>query len=276
MEGDPLVCCDIGIFAGFLPTPSHGGRRDQGKLVQNGGGISTHALTWRATPATSRSCAANFYFYPRPHMEGDSPLSVNFVDFPISTHALTWRATLPLPAQSAGQRDFYPRPHMEGDTHKPLSRRGRKKFLPTPSHGGRQLLTPFALIPRAFLPTPSHGGRRPPRGCRGYSLADFYPRPHMEGDHFDVFTLPKCADFYPRPHMEGDACRSTGSISTMRFLPTPSHGGRPYEYCVENVRAIEFLPTPSHGGRRSKRSMCWQSWKFLPTPSHGGRLIIEV
>ncbi len=34
-------------------------------------GISTHALTWRATAKTEASNRSILYFYPRPHMEGD-------------------------------------------------------------------------------------------------------------------------------------------------------------------------------------------------------------
>ena len=51
MEGDPVMRCDVGGLAGFLPTPSHGGRRT-GHLC--GGHL------------------ADDHFYPRPHMEGDS------------------------------------------------------------------------------------------------------------------------------------------------------------------------------------------------------------
>ena len=35
-------------------------------------GISTHALTWRATGAVGTVPASQIHFYPRPHMEGDS------------------------------------------------------------------------------------------------------------------------------------------------------------------------------------------------------------
>ena len=33
--------------------------------------ISTHALTWRATPPIHRPLSRHGHFYPRPHMEGD-------------------------------------------------------------------------------------------------------------------------------------------------------------------------------------------------------------
>ena len=96
----------------FLPTPSHGGRRDQHSVQIYRDGwrrlrqqrvdsstrhISTHALTWRATQRDSR--ALPFLF--------------------ISTHALTWRATYTIDSPLLRARDFYPRPHMEGDFSMP-------------------------------------------------------------------------------------------------------------------------------------------------------------
>ena len=98
--------------------------------------ISTHALTWRATSTILKFSARIFYFYPRPHMEGDAKKALSRKELAISTHALTWRATESgefvadssqfLPTPSHGGRlatvdfsndfeDFYPRPHMEGD-----------------------------------------------------------------------------------------------------------------------------------------------------------------
>ena len=57
-------------------------------------GISTHALTWRATIAKSIESITNSNFYPRPHMEGDTPTKAQQpITADISTHALTWRAT---------------------------------------------------------------------------------------------------------------------------------------------------------------------------------------
>ena len=35
------------------------------------------------------------------------------------------------------------------------------------------------------------------------------------------------ADFYPRPHMEGDRRQDLSDRYLVVFLPTPSHGGRP-------------------------------------------------
>ena len=42
-------------------------------------------------------------------------------------------------------------------------------------------------------------------GIGNLQQADFYPRPHMEGDFLLLFyTKGGLKDFYPRPHMEGD------------------------------------------------------------------------
>ena len=99
------------------------------------------------------------YFYPRPHVEGDTELADRVVY----------------------SVNFYPRPHVEGDGffYAPGNRPG--EFLPTPSRGGRRdgirkkqqnaEISTHALTWRAttkrrdkhpndeFLPTPSRGGR---------------------------------------------------------------------------------------------------------------------
>ena len=62
--------------------------------VARGDGISTHALTWRATQCWQSFGWSPPNFYPRPHMEGDLQQIDRLVDLlQISTHALTWRAT---------------------------------------------------------------------------------------------------------------------------------------------------------------------------------------
>ena len=78
----------------FLPTPSHGGRHPITVPADMTYRISTHALTWRATSATSTSVITCVNFYPRPHMEGDIGGCHRSTIDVISTHALTWRATI--------------------------------------------------------------------------------------------------------------------------------------------------------------------------------------
>ncbi len=137
LEGDLYDRQPLATRKGFLPTPSHGGR-----------------LFY--APAS----AGDNNFYPRPHMEGDiKSLIILCVLRIISTHALTWRAT---PAECTAPQspwNFYPRPHMEGDGYPRYIFLGSLRFLPTPSHGGRQRQWSFPL-----------------------PLSNFYPRPHMEGD----------------------------------------------------------------------------------------------
>ena len=94
MEGDQTDFINCVAWE-FLPTPSHGGRRDHLHAGGHKVDISTHALTWRATATNnSRHCRSGGNFYPRPHMEGDS-----------------W-----LFGAQHGCPNFYPRPHMEGDS----------------------------------------------------------------------------------------------------------------------------------------------------------------
>ena len=147
--------------------------------------ISTHALTWRATPRRSQEDRFCNYFYPRPHMEGDgTTVTVNNL-----------------------QDDFYPRPHMEGD----FSR----------SHGWAQ--SPY-----------------------------FYPRPHMEGDLLGERRIVVQLNFYPRPHMEGDPPCSASDCSVL--ISTHALTWRATEcHCRRPSAGLRFLPTPSHGGRPAQR-----------------------
>ena len=59
--------------------------------------------------------------------------------------------------------------------------------------------------------------------------ADFYPRPHMEGDKLQNSRQNFVDHFYPRPHMEGDVIENAWAELGFKFLPTPSHGGRQYQ-----------------------------------------------
>ena len=79
-------------------------------------GISTHALTWRATVDAPHPPFKQLHFYPRPHMEGDSCSQF--------TMSLTLSYFYPRPHMEGDfiqtrkfffSFNFYPRPHMEGD-----------------------------------------------------------------------------------------------------------------------------------------------------------------
>ena len=166
----------------MLPTPSRGGRLFIAACKCYCLNISTHALTWRATVKVFARLLVNIFlptpsrggrlegpvgpqgeqdFYPRPHVEGDHPLSPPPLIF-----------ALFLPTPSHGGRPhtlffrswrriyFYPRPHMEGDLVLGPTDSLQYIFLPTPSHGGRPRTSLPLIMPRIFLPTPSHGGRR--------------------------------------------------------------------------------------------------------------------
>ena len=120
----------------FLPTPSHGGRR---QLRHDGIKWSRFLPTpsHGGRPVAGSAKPQRRHFYPRPHMEGDSTPARVRPWMRISTHALTWRATEQRAAESVRRyisthaltwratetsakgtarcKHFYPRPHMEGD-----------------------------------------------------------------------------------------------------------------------------------------------------------------
>ena len=211
--------------------------------------ISTHALTWRATrglydrqPLATRFLPTpshggrlirlkaqnkHLYFYPRPHMEGDDRLGIGADNFSISTHALTWRATRWIRWGSN---------RLTISTHALTWRATRVgvvttavyEFLPTPSHGGRLESTPpyyhsfsistHALTWRATMVAKVH------IFCDFISTHALTWRATVQIVRLHNTRYP---NFYPRPHMEGDVMRIFGGFDFSKFLPTPSHGGRP-------------------------------------------------
>ena len=147
------------------------------------------------------------------------------------------------------KEDFYPRPRVEGDSSAKSCGGRPSVFLPTPSRGGRPKMHIFsialAIISTHALAWRATGGSP----CQDLSIADFYPRPRVEGDVFiPNFSFPEVAisthaltwratsiaissaakgwNFYPRPHMEGDEGGKNMKEELIIFLPTPSHGGR--------------------------------------------------
>ena len=166
--------------------------------------ISTHALTWRATPRRSQEDRFCNYFYPRPHMEGDgTTVTVNNLqdDFYPRPHmegdfsrSHGWAQSpyfYPRPHMEGDilpNRDtlvgsnFYPRPHMEGDVGTDASQQMLSEFLPTPSHGGRLRATPFFTV-TVWISTHALTWRATRwQETSNCNMSDFYPRPHMEGD----------------------------------------------------------------------------------------------
>ena len=109
-----------------------------------------------------RSVPPGSDFYPRPHMEGDVQTKNKEVKIMIFLPTPSHGGRPGIPFGWAGGIHFYPRPHMEGDvvargavtasidisthaltwraTSAPNSNKLPNKFLPTPSHGGRQLV----------------------------------------------------------------------------------------------------------------------------------------
>ena len=119
MEGDFVRSETMAFKVHFYPRPHMEGDRWQ-QQTRTQAGISTHALTWRAT---FRKASEIFRLL-------------------ISTHALTWRATL--------NRYIPPRPGRDNisthaltwrATHLDMIYDAIEEFLPTPSHGGRRVLS---------------------------------------------------------------------------------------------------------------------------------------
>ena len=159
MEGDFYLDLVSGTLKIFLPTPSHGGRRSNGlDIIAELQFLPTPSHGGRPARCLPLKTVLS-YFYPRPHMEGDQRVKYSL----------------------ALRQNFYPRPHMEGDRTPNLQCHSRYR-ISTHALTWRATSVGFSFATRArFLPTPSHGGRQ-----RQWSfplpLSNFYPRPHMEGD----------------------------------------------------------------------------------------------
>ena len=69
----------------------------------------------------------------------------------------------------------------------------------------------------------------------------------MEGDSPRWVAPRSPSNFYPRPHMEGDHKPTTSSSCTNKFLPTPSHGGRPHSLNLI-APVFDFYPRPHMEG----------------------------
>ena len=140
--------------------------------------ISTHALTWRATPGTESNWNINQNFYPRPHMEGDIPpparggKNQQFLPTPshggrpdawrdhepeprISTHALTWRATLLRAGAFCVSGISTHALRVEGDFRAVPIHFQLDKFYPRPPRRGRRIWLASQTRQKLFLPTPS-------------------------------------------------------------------------------------------------------------------------
>ena len=209
----------------FLPTPSHGGRQSKLKgLADEAGFLPTPSHGGRRGRSHDSSGSRNFY--PRPHMEGDIRIRQSVQHRPISTHALTWRATRALFGRQLGAGHFYPRPHMEGDRIPLHNLSAGIQFLPTPSHGGRPLVLPTTWTTFRISTHALTWRATPIRDWVESEIENFYPRPHMEGDTFNLSISLIACYFYPRPHMEGDQRNFVRAAQEKQFLPTPSHGGR--------------------------------------------------
>ena len=115
MEGDMVLMMDCLREVDFYPRPHMEG--DYCPLpICKFTRISTHALTWRATPIT---VPADMTYRISTHAltwRATGGIGAGITQDIISTHALTWRATGATGGDGGRHQNFYPRPHMEGDT----------------------------------------------------------------------------------------------------------------------------------------------------------------
>ena len=145
--------------------------------------------------------------------------------------------------------------------------------------------------PPKFLPTPSHGGRPLALGVFFWA-ADFYPRPHMEGDAAVselrgqvaisthaltwrattvlgmLYQAPQ--DFYPRPHREGDCHLPLMQHYPRHFYPRPHMEG---DMCtIGDMGGWQVISTHALTWRATESSL--SSWfaiaYFYPRPHMEG------
>ena len=168
------------------------------------GAISTHALTWRAT-CTAAGWADSIVFLPTPSHGGrlkrsfSSCFACSFLPTPshggrrqttsswqrttsISTHALTWRATIVLKSGI---------PHLTISTHALTWRATCAGYTslahnPISTHALTWRATNTTIMPIARMIISTHALTWRATATRGGDVPEqynFYPRPHMEGDH---------------------------------------------------------------------------------------------
>ena len=164
----------------------------------------------------------------------------------ISTHALTWRATRNR-RSNPGSKEFLPTPSHGGRPLAPPFPPVGLQFLPTPSHGGRlhthiivgpeQCISTHALTWRATLTDCGCGS---PGGISTHALT-------WRATGAGLASCFEVKNFYPRPHMEGDHNPLRLSPCPREFLPTPSHGGRLHTASPKGA-VVYFYPRPHMEG----------------------------
>ena len=80
------------------------------------------------------------------------------------------------------------------------------------------------------------------------------------------------ADFYPRPHMEGDQLKPRSLRIFFQAISTHALTWRATPACQVDIIVLKFLPTPSHGGRPFNSPASSQILHFYPRPHMEGDL----
>ena len=189
--------------------------------------ISTHALTWSATPFTLRALK----------------------DMEISTHALTWSATRYAVIDKIGQsnfnsrahverdgrglpgrglhRNFNSRAHVERDTWNGINTEPRKSFQLTRSRGAR-LQSSGEMVDAVHFNSRAHVERDSFRGPIYHHFDHFNSRAHVERDMDFCEQNANFAHFNSRAHVERDsspsASVSVSAISTHALTWSATRG----------------------------------------------------
>ena len=87
--------------------------------------------------------------------------------------------------------------------------------------------------------------RKTPRRCN----QDFYPRPPRGGRRAHHATPFGFLDFYPRPPRGGRLYRATATMSSTKFLSTPSARRATHAPGLHCPGSRYFYPRPPRGGR---------------------------
>ena len=194
------------------------------KLIVDLENISIHALLAEGDLVVTGPATRIMNFYPRPPC-GARPAPLDFDATELSQFLSTpslRRATLPGPPwRWKFHRISIHALLAEGDLWCICWTSTTSYFYPRPPCGGRPPDTSARDPVHDFYPRPPCGGRHNVLASIASSIY-FYPRPPCGGRRGTIVVAHVWQDFYPRPPCGGRLQIPTISISTQRFLSTPS------------------------------------------------------
>ncbi len=213
-------------------------------------------------------------FYPRPP-RGGRPGTVPkpLTSWRISIHALREEGDHQGPQAAHQKADFYPRPPRGGRRKRHQKRRLPHDFYPRPPRGGRPYPLGLTDQQQRFLSTPSARRATNARVNIMYIMIISIHALREEGDSLPSTTPASSKNFYPRPPRGGRPCSSTASITTKKFLSTPSAR----RATQTNFFAFANFEISIHAlreeGDRAAAIPALVILHFYPRPPRGGRLL---